>query len=174
MVSGANAQDPQGWKRLWGLWGVGLRLKEQKGPRHAPHPWSQRAGDLTWELSRLPGPEWAGQMPSAPLALLLQGPSRLPLLISPASLLCPQAPTKPGGGFGSQGTSLGAQQAPWPPWAGQSPTVPLSLLLDGPFCLPLLISQASLLCPQTHVAWVGLWSGLGVGKWLGSSAGSPA
>ena len=65
-----------------------------------PPPWSQRAGDLTWEPSRLPGLEWVGQMPSAPLLLLLQGPSRLPLLISPASLLCPQGPTWPGGGFG--------------------------------------------------------------------------
>ena len=35
--------------------GVSLRLKEQKGPRCAPHPWSQRAEDLTWELIRLSG-----------------------------------------------------------------------------------------------------------------------
>ena len=63
-VGGANAQDPQGWKRPWGLWGVGLRLKEQKGPGRAPHLWSQRAGDLTWEPSRLPGLEWVGQTPS--------------------------------------------------------------------------------------------------------------
>ena len=60
VVGGANAQDPQGWKRPWGPWGVGLRLKEHKGPRRAPHPWSQRAGDLTWEPSRLPGLTWAG------------------------------------------------------------------------------------------------------------------
>ena len=43
-MGGANAQDPQGWRRPWELWGVGLRLKEQKGPRCAPPPWSQRAG----------------------------------------------------------------------------------------------------------------------------------
>ena len=67
MVGRANAQDPQCWKRPWGLWGVGLRLKEQKGPRCAPHPWSQRVGDLIWEPSRLPGLEWVGQMPSSPL-----------------------------------------------------------------------------------------------------------
>ena len=67
MVGGANAQDLQGWKRPWGLCGVGLRLKEQKGPRRDPHPWSQRAGDLTWEPSRLPGLEWAEQTPSSPL-----------------------------------------------------------------------------------------------------------
>ena len=47
VVGRAYAQDPQGWKRPWGLWRVELRLKEQKGHRHAPHPWSQRAGDLT-------------------------------------------------------------------------------------------------------------------------------
>ena len=45
-----------------------------------------------WELSRLPEPEWAGQSPSAPLLLLPEGPSHLPLLISPASLLCLQDP----------------------------------------------------------------------------------
>ena len=37
VVGGANAQDPQGWKRPWGLWGVGLRLKE-RGPGVAPTP----------------------------------------------------------------------------------------------------------------------------------------
>ena len=40
------------------LWKLGLRLKEQKGPRCAPYPWSQRAGDLIMEPSRLPGLEW--------------------------------------------------------------------------------------------------------------------
>ena len=68
-----------------------LRLKEQKGPRLAPNPWSQRVGDLTWEPSKLPGLEWVGQMPSSPL-LLLWSLESLPLLISPASLLCPQDP----------------------------------------------------------------------------------
>ena len=85
VVGGANAQDSQGWKRPWGLWGVWLRLKEQKRPRRAPHPWSQRTGDLTWEPSRLPGPEWVGPSPSAPLLLFPESPSHLPLLISPAS-----------------------------------------------------------------------------------------
>ena len=72
-MGGANAQDPQGGKRPWGLWEVGLRLKEQKGPRLVPHPWSQRAGDLTWEPSRLPGLEWVEQTPSSPLLLLRSG-----------------------------------------------------------------------------------------------------
>ena len=63
VVGGANALDSQGWKRPWELWGVGLRLKEQKGPRRAPHPWSQRAGDLTWDPSRLPGLKWVGKRP---------------------------------------------------------------------------------------------------------------
>ena len=66
-----------------GCRGVELGLKEQKGPRRAPHPWSQRAGDLTWEPSRLPGLEWVGQSPSAPLPLLPEGPSHVPLLFSP-------------------------------------------------------------------------------------------
>ena len=38
MVGGASAQDPQGWKRSWGLWGVGLRLKEQWGVGVPPTP----------------------------------------------------------------------------------------------------------------------------------------
>ena len=121
-VGGPNAQDPQGWKRPWGLLGVRLRLKEQKGPRRGPHPWSQRAGDLTWEPIRLPVLKWVGPMPSSPLLLLPEGPSHLPLLPSPASLLCPQGPMRPGRGFGGQGISLGAQQAPWAPqWAGNCP-----------------------------------------------------
>ena len=44
---------------------------------------------VAWELNRLPVPEWAGQLPSVPLPLLPEGPSRLPLLIPLASLLCP-------------------------------------------------------------------------------------
>ena len=60
---------------------------------------------------------------------------------------------------------------PVPKWAGQSPSAPLPLLLDGSSHLPLLISLASLLCPQDHAAWMGLWR---AGYWLGSSAGSPA
>ena len=76
-----NAQDPQGWKRPWELWGLRLRLMEQKGPRRAPHSWSQRSGDLTWEPSRLPGLEWVGQMPSSPL-LLLQSEGASPAFLS--------------------------------------------------------------------------------------------
>ena len=76
------------------LWAVGLRLKEQTGPRHAPDPCSQRAADLTWEPSSLPGLEWARQTPSSPLLLLWsgvwEGPSCLTLLIFLASLLWPQ------------------------------------------------------------------------------------
>ena len=44
-----------------------------------------RGGVPAWELSRLPGSECAGQSPSAPLPLLLESPSHVPLLISPAS-----------------------------------------------------------------------------------------
>ena len=89
-----------------------LRLKEQKGPRHAPHPWSQRAGDLTWEPSRLLGSSGQGKRP--PLLSCSSGmvePLRPPLLISPASLVCSQGPMRPGGVFRAQGTGLGAQQA---------------------------------------------------------------
>ena len=104
---GGNAQDPLGWKR--GLWGVGLRLKEQKGPRCAPHLWSQRAGDLTWEPSKLPGLEW-------------EGPSRLPLLISPASgvpILSDLQFSSPLSPPTSYQFTLGFLPSPW---ASESPT----------------------------------------------------
>ena len=44
-------------EKALGAVGVGLRLKEQKGPRVPPIPGLKRAGDLTWEPSRLPGLE---------------------------------------------------------------------------------------------------------------------
>ena len=47
--------------------------------------WSFGRGVLTWELSRLPGPELAGQLPSTPLSFFAQSPSHLPLQISPPS-----------------------------------------------------------------------------------------
>ena len=76
-MGGANAQDLQGWKRPWGLWGVELRLKEQKGPRHGrgPHLGAQQASWL----------EWTRQSHSGPLPLSPDSPSCLPLLIAPAS-----------------------------------------------------------------------------------------
>ena len=137
----ANAQDTQHWKRPWGLCGVGLRLKEQKGPS------LKRAGDLTWEPSRLPGLEWVGQMPSSPLLLLRsgvwEGPSRLRLLISLASLLCSQDPCGLEGALKRWGAGLGAQQAPQSQWSRQSPSTPLLLFLESPSHLPLLTSPAS-------------------------------
>ena len=119
-----------------GGWGGGLRLREQKGPRCAPHPWSQMAGALTWEPSKLSGPEWAGQLPSAPLLLLLEGPSPLPLLNSPQPpSYAPRtnvagkwrglwrAGDWPGSSAGSQGPSG---------WGKCPPLLP-----EGPSCLPL-------------------------------------
>ena len=54
----------------------------------------------------------ANALPSSPAPLAWEGPSSLPLLVSLTSLLCPQGPTQPGGGFGEQGIGLGAQHAP--------------------------------------------------------------
>ena len=122
-----------------------------------------------WELSSFPGPEWAGQSPSTPL-LLLQGPSNLPLLISWPPSYAPRTHVA-WMGLWRGGTGLGAQQAPRPEWARRLPSAPLLLLLDGPSRLPLLISLASLLCPQDPR---GLEGAL-VGDYQpGSSTGSPA
>ena len=125
------------------LLGVGLRLKEQKGSRRAPPPLVAEGRDLTWEPSRLPGLQWVGQTPSAPL--FPEGPSHLPLLFSPRPpSYAPRTSVARGmGGHGGQGTSLGTQQAPQPKWAGQSPSASLLPLLEGPSRLPFLISPAS-------------------------------
>ena len=92
-----------------GGWGLGSR--NRRGPGLPPSPVSEGRGPHLG-ASRLPGLERAGQTPSSPLLLLQsgvwEGPSHLPPLISPASLLCPQGPMWPGG----QGIGLGAQQAP--------------------------------------------------------------
>ena len=120
--------------------GGGLRLKEQKGPRCVPYPLSQRAGDLTWEPSRLPGLEWAGQMPSSPLLLLLKGPFCLPLLISLASLLCLQDPRGLEGALVGRGSAWELSRLPVPEWARRSSPAPLPLFPESPSCLPLLIS----------------------------------
>ena len=66
-----------------------------------------------WELSRLPGPQLAGQSPSAPHPLLPGRPSHLPLLISPASFLCPQDPRCLYGALGV-GELACLSWSPWP------------------------------------------------------------
>ena len=63
--------------------------------------------ELAWELSRLPMPQWVGQLPSTPLSPVFPDLPGLPPM--------PPGPTRPGGDFGLQGTGLGAQQAPRAP-----------------------------------------------------------
>ena len=154
-VGGANALISCPAPPLWGLGGafppaspdlLGL-------PPMSPRPMQLAGGDLegrgpAWELSRFPVPKWVGQTPSTPLLLLLQGPSRLPLLISPASLLCPQDPRGLEGALDCRGLAWELSRLPGPQWVGQSPSAPLPLLLDSSSHLPLLVSLASLLCPQ--------------------------
>ena len=139
-VDGANAQDPQGWKRPWGLWGVGLRLKDQKGLRCALHPWSQRAGDLTWEPSRLPGLEGGGKRPP-----LLSCSSSLSRPLPPASpdLFGPPAmPPKPmqargRGGPWSAGDQLGSSAGSkgLSGWGYHPPLLSHSSQMAPPTCL---------------------------------------
>ena len=85
-------RSPRAGKGPGGWGGVELWLKEQKGHRCGPHPWSQRVGDITREPRSLWGLKWAGQMPSTLLPLLPDGSTQVPLLISPASLLYAQDP----------------------------------------------------------------------------------
>ena len=114
-VGRANAQDPQGWKRPWGLWGVGLRLKEQKGPSCAPDPGLRGQGTSPGSPAGFLGLSGWGKLP--PLLSCSLGP-RGPL--PPASPDLPWPPSyAPGtnvaggrGDLGGQGTGLGAQQVP--------------------------------------------------------------
>ena len=78
---------------------------------------------------------------SCPAPPVWEGPSYVPLLISLASLLCPQDPRSLDGTLGV-GNGLGAQQAPWPKWARRSPSASLPLFPESPSRLPLLISPA--------------------------------
>ena len=66
----------------WGVWVVGLRLNRTEGARHASCLWSQRAGDPTWEPSRLPRPEW-------------EGPTLLSCSSGPGGPLPPASPVLP-------------------------------------------------------------------------------
>ena len=123
-----------------------LRLKEQKGPRHAPHPWSQRVGDLTWEASTLPGLEWVGQSPSTPLPLLPEDPSHLPRLNSPRPpSYAPRTNVAGGrwGGLEGRGPACELSRLRRPEWVRQTPSTPLPFLPAGSFHLPLLVSPAS-------------------------------
>ena len=121
------------------------------------------------------------QTPSSPLLLLQSGvwedPSCLPLLISPASLLCLQDQCS-WWGWG------GWKWGPWRAgdWPGSSAGSP-GLSEQGK--LPLLLSRSSWMAPPTcHSRSPGLppmpprptrpGRGFGGGKQLGSSVGSPA
>ena len=132
----------------------GLGSTEQKGPRHASCLWSQRVGDPTWEPRRLSGLEWMGQKPSSPAPTVMEGPSRLPLHISPASLLSPRANTA-GRGLFRAGDLPGSS-------AGSAP-FPAPLVLEGPSRLPLLFSPPSLLRTQDQPSPEGTFEGIGPG-----------
>ena len=75
----------------------------------------------------------------------LEGPSCLPLLISPTSLLCPQDQCGRGDveALGGRGPAWELSRLPRPEWVGQSPLASVLLLPEGPSHLPLLISPAS-------------------------------
>ena len=85
MVGGAYAYDPQGWKRPWRLWVVGLWFNGTEGAQVCPQPLASDVGGHHLGAQHVTVPEWVGQTPSPPLLLLLESPSCLPLLISPAT-----------------------------------------------------------------------------------------
>ena len=121
-VGGANALLSSPAPPVWGLGGpLPPASPDLPGlPTMPPGPTGLKGAldcrGPAWEVSRLPGPQWAGQSPSTPLPLLLDGSCHLPLLISQAPLLCLQDP-RGLDGLLMEGSSLGAQQAPQPKWA---------------------------------------------------------
>ena len=95
-----------------GGWGLGSR--NRRGPGVAPPLVSEGGGPHLGAQQAFLSSSGQGKRP--PLLCCSSGPAgplppAFPVLPS-ASLLCPQGPTRPGGGFGEQGTGLGAQQAP--------------------------------------------------------------
>ena len=127
-----------------GCGGWGLSSKNRRGPGvpltpglsgRGPHLGAQQA---SW--ARVGG---ANALFSSPAPPVWEGPSHLPLLISPRLPPMPPGPMRPRCGFGWGGTSLGAQQTPWPEQASQLPSAPLPLFPQSPSCLPFLISLTS-------------------------------
>ena len=124
-----------------GGWGLGSR--NRRGPGVPPTPGLRGQGTSPGSPAGFLGSSGQG---NRPLRLSRSSQMAPPTYLSwspQASLLCPQGPMWPGGGFGGGGTSLGAQQAPQPQWARWSPSAPLPLLPESSSHLPLLISPAS-------------------------------
>ena len=90
-----------------GCGGRGLGSRNRRGPGLPPTPGLRGQGTSHGSPAGFLGLNGQGKLPP-----LLSSPSHLPLLISPASVLCLQGPTQPGGGLGGQGTGLGTQQDP--------------------------------------------------------------
>ena len=81
----------------------------------------------------------ANTLLSSPAPLVPEGPSHVPLLISPAFL-----PGSLEGALEGRGLAWELSRLPRPSGLGdRSLSAPLLLLLEGPACLPLLISSGS-------------------------------
>ena len=131
-----------------GVWGVEFRLNRTEGaPACLPPLVSEsRAHHVGAQQASLGSSEWANALQPSPAPPVLDRPSRLPLLISPASLLCPQHTQGPEGAL----DGFGAQQAPQARVgrANALSSSPTPLVPVGPSRLPLLISLVSILYPQ--------------------------
>ena len=135
-VGRASAQDPQGWKRPWGLWGVGLRLKEQRlvSEGGGPHLGAQQA---SW--ARVGGANTLLSSPAPPGGPLPSASRDLPGLPP----VPPRTRAAWRGVWRTGGPHLGAQQASWARVGRantlhSSPTPPGWLLPPAPPHLPTL------------------------------------
>ena len=141
MVGGANAQDPQGWKRLWGLWGWGLGSRNRRGPGCPPFLVSRGQGTSPGSPAGFLGSSEQGKCPP-----LLSCSSSLGGPLPPASPDLPGLPPMPPR---THAAWMGVWRAgDWPGssagslcpsgWGNRPPLLP-----EGPSHLPLLISPAS-------------------------------
>ena len=124
-----------------GGWGLGSR--NRRGPGVPPTPGLRGEGTSPGSPAGFLGSSAQGRHPpllSSPAPPV--GSAHLLLLTSQVSLLCPQGPTWPGGALEGRGSAWELSSLPVPQWAEQMLSAPLPFLLDGPSCLPLLISPA--------------------------------
>ena len=93
--------------------GWGLDSRNGRGPGVPPTPGLRgRRTSPGSPAGFLGSSGWGKALFSSPALEVWDGPSHLPLLISPASLLCPQDPRSLDGALWRRGAGLGAQQAP--------------------------------------------------------------
>ena len=97
-------------------------------------PLALRAEDQVWDSSRLPGPEWAGEMLDAfpPIRRSWRVPPRWPLFFSPPPSYAPR-PHGQRGPWKAGDQTWKPNRLPRAKWAGEMPTRPPLILRSWGF-----------------------------------------